>query len=66
MGGEMKCKLDIFRSFPDGQYLWIKAVESLEEAKSQMISLAQREPGDYFIFDTRTGCRYRQEFATSP
>jgi hypothetical protein len=60
----MKCILDIFRSYPDGQYLWIKAVENLEEAESQVISLAQREPGDYFIFDTRTGYRYRQGFAS--
>jgi hypothetical protein len=60
----MKCKLDIFRSYPDGQCLWIKAVESIEEAKSQVISLAQSEPGNYFIFDTNTGCRYCHGFAT--
>lgn len=53
----MKYKLDIFRSLPDGQYLWIKAVEGLEEAKFQLLSLAQREPGEYFVFDTSSGCR---------
>jgi hypothetical protein len=61
----MKYKLDIFRSLPDGQYLWIKAVEGLEEANSQLFSLMQREPGDYFIFDTNRGCRVNSALATS-
>lgn len=60
----MKYKLDIFRSLPDGQYSWIKAVGSLEEAKSQLLSLAQREPGDYFIFDTSCGRRITATLAT--
>jgi hypothetical protein len=54
----MKYKVEIFRSLPDGQFLWIKTVEGLEEAKSQLHSIAQPEPGDYFIFDTSTGSRY--------
>ena len=53
----MNYKLDIFRSLPDGQLLWIKAVEGVEEAKSQLRKLAERDPGDYFIYDTRLGCR---------
>ena len=63
-GGGMKYKLEIFRSLPDGQYLWIKTVEGLEEAKSQLRSIAQREPGDYFIFDTSTGSRYGSAVAS--
>lgn len=61
----MHYKLDIFRSLPDGQYLWIKSVEGLEEAKSQLRRLTQIEPGDYFIFDTNNGCRIHATFAAS-
>ena len=60
----MKHKLDIFRSLPDGQCLWIRAVENLEEAKSQLLNLAQREPGDYFVFDTSCGRRIAAALAT--
>jgi len=60
----MNYKLDIFRSLPDGQCLWIKAVESLEEAKAQLLQLMQREPGEYFIFDPSRGCRVNAALAT--
>ena len=60
----MNYKLDIFRTLSDGQYLWIKAVESLDEAKSQLLSLRQREPGEYFIFDTSRNCRIHAATAT--
>jgi hypothetical protein len=46
--------LDIFRKLPDGQPMWIKAVEGFDEAKRQVFELAKLSPGDYFIFDTRT------------
>jgi hypothetical protein len=46
--------LDIFRKLPDGQPMWIKAVEGLNEANRQVSELAKLSPGDYFIFDTRT------------
>jgi len=49
-------KLDIFRKLPDGQLLWVKAVEGLEEAKSQLSRLATVNPGDYMIYDTQLGC----------
>ena len=62
----MNYKLDIFRSLPDGQYLWIKAVVGLEEANSQLRNLMQREPGDYFIFDTNRGCRVNSALARPP
>jgi hypothetical protein len=58
-------KLDIFRSLPDGQCLWVEAVESLEEAKDQLLNLMRREPGEYFIFDPSRGCRVDAAFATS-
>jgi hypothetical protein len=46
-------KFDIFKKLPDGQPIWIKAVEGLEEAKRQVTQLATTCPGDYFIFNTR-------------
>ena len=52
----MRYKLDIFRKLPNGQLLWVKAVEGLEEAKSQLGRLAQINPGCYLIYDTRLGC----------
>jgi hypothetical protein len=58
-------KLDIFRKLPDGQLLWVKAVEGLEEAKSQLGRLAEVNPGDYMIYDTRLGCTV-QSTAMSP
>jgi len=53
---EMNAKFDIFRKLPDGQPIWVKAVEGLEEAKRQLLEMENRAPGDYFIYDTRYGC----------
>ena len=52
----MDAKFDIFRKLPDGQPLWVKAVDGLEEAKSQLACLAASSPGEYFIFSARNGC----------
>jgi len=35
--------------------VWIKAVEGFDEAKRELSELAELSPGDYFIFNTRTG-----------
>lgn len=51
----MTAKFDIFKKLPDGQPVWIKAVESLEEAKRQLMQIAAHTPGDYFIFNTGNG-----------
>ena len=48
----MGAKFDIFKKLPDGQPIWIKAVEGLEEAKRQVAELAAICPGSYFIFST--------------
>jgi hypothetical protein len=45
--------LDIFRKLPDGQPMWVKAVEGFDEAKRELSELAELSPGDYF--NTRTG-----------
>lgn len=49
----MSVKFDIFRRLPDGQPLWVQAVEGLEEAKLQLTHLVKASPGTYFIFDAR-------------
>jgi hypothetical protein len=46
---------DIFKKLPDGQPIWVKAVEGLEEAKCQLTKMAAVSPGDYFIYNTRQG-----------
>jgi hypothetical protein len=51
----MSAKFDIFMRLPDGHPIWIKAVESLEEARKQLNQLSKRDPGDYFIFNTLNG-----------
>ena len=55
----MDAKFDIFRKLPNGQPLWVKAVEGLEEAKRQLTQMAEMSPGDYFIYNTRNGQRIR-------
>lgn len=56
-GGSVSFKLDIFRKLPDGQLLWVKAVENLDEATAQLRELAQINPGEYFIYDSFRGRR---------
>jgi hypothetical protein len=51
----MNAKFDIFRKLPDGQPIWVMAVEGLEEARRQLLEMAATAPGDYFIYDTRHG-----------
>jgi hypothetical protein len=51
----MTAKFDIFMRLPDGPPIWVKAVESLEEAKHQLLKIAQEAPGEYFIFNARNG-----------
>jgi hypothetical protein len=51
----MKYKLDIFQRFGNGQLFWVKAVEGQEEAHAELRVLQRDNPGEYFIYDTRTG-----------
>jgi hypothetical protein len=51
----MDAKFDIFKKLPDGQPIWVRAVEGLEEARRQLMQMAQAAPGDYFIYNTRNG-----------
>jgi hypothetical protein len=51
----MRAKFDLFMRLPDGQPVWIKAVESLEIARNQLAQMASNSPGEYFIFNTNNG-----------
>jgi hypothetical protein len=51
----MKYKVDIFKKLPDGQMVWVRAVESMDEARVQLKRLEYINPGEYFIYDNRFG-----------
>ena len=51
----MSAKFDIFRRLPDGQPVWITAVESLEDARRQLTQLTESAPAEYFIFNALSG-----------
>ena len=48
--------LDIFK-ISGGSVLWRDAVATLETAKARIRKLALSSPGEYFIFDQKTGQR---------
>jgi hypothetical protein len=47
--------LDIFKTDPDGQVLWLCAVEDFAAAKSCIENLERSSPGEYLILDQITG-----------
>ncbi len=52
----MSPSYDIFERLPDGQPLWVQAVGTLEEARTQIISLGRsrgRSARDFFVYDVR-------------
>jgi hypothetical protein len=51
----MEMKFDIFLRLPDGKPLWVEAVEGYEKAKVHIQKLTQASPGEYFIFNSKTG-----------
>jgi hypothetical protein len=51
----MEPKLDIFLRLPDGKPLWVEAVLGYEKAHLQLEKLIQTTPGDYFLFNAKTG-----------
>jgi len=55
LGGVVSAKFDIFLRQCDGQPIWIKAVETLDEAKRQLRELSKESPGEYFIFNAIHG-----------
>jgi hypothetical protein len=53
--GVLSAKFDIFMRLSDGHPIWVKAVDSLEEAKRQLMELSEKTPGEYFIFHATSG-----------
>jgi len=54
----MSLAYDIFERLPDGHPLWVKAVGTLEEARTQIVALGRsrgRNVGDFFVYDVRRG-----------
>jgi hypothetical protein len=51
----VEIKFDIFLRLPDGKPLWVEAVEGYDKAQVQVQKLVQASPGEYFIFNSRTG-----------
>jgi secreted protein with Ig-like and vWFA domain len=51
----MEQKLDIFLRLPDGKPLWVESVLGYEKAKLKLKKLIQSTPGDYFLFNAKTG-----------
>jgi hypothetical protein len=51
----MKRKVDIFKRLPDGQMVWVRAVDGMDEARVQLKRLEYINPGEYFIYDNRFG-----------
>lgn len=51
----MTGKFDIFKKLPDGQPMWVRAVEGLTEAKAHLVALTKSEPGEYFLYNSPSG-----------
>jgi hypothetical protein len=46
----MNYKFDIFKRLPNGNTLWITAIDDLREAEKRMSRLALISSGEYFIY----------------
>jgi hypothetical protein len=46
---------DIFRVVQNGHAIWVEPSNSLEEAKARVQELAAAVPGEYLIFNQKTG-----------
>jgi hypothetical protein len=46
---------DIFRRGAAGDHIWVEAARDLESAKSRIIELSAERPGQYVVFNQRSG-----------
>jgi pyridoxine/pyridoxamine 5'-phosphate oxidase len=46
--------LDILKRQNDGGFVWIEAASDVRVAEERISQLADKEPGEYFVFDQRT------------
>jgi hypothetical protein len=52
----MSLAYDIFERLPDGQPLWVQAVATLDEARTQIVALGcsrGRSVRDFFVYDVK-------------
>ena len=48
-------QFDIFRK--KGEYVWLEATMTLDDAEARVQELGAAEPGEYLIFNEKTGDR---------
>ena len=46
--------LDILKKQQDGGFVWIEATTDVQLAEERIAELAEKEQGEYFIFDQKT------------
>jgi hypothetical protein len=46
---------DIFRRGAAGDHVWVEAARDLESARSRIIELSAERPGQYVVFNQRSG-----------
>jgi hypothetical protein len=46
---------DIFRRGAAGDHIWVEAAPDVESAKSRIIELSAERPGQYVVFNQRSG-----------
>jgi hypothetical protein len=51
----MDSPFDIFKKEKDGTMVWIAAVGQLHTAAALVAELSEKYPGEYRVFDKRTG-----------
>jgi hypothetical protein len=51
----MDSPFDIFKKEKDGTMIWIAAVGQLHTAAALVAELSEKYPGEYRVFDRRTG-----------
>lgn len=57
----MVANFDIFMRLPDGQPVWIKAVDTLQEAGRELAEFKAQLPAEYFIFNAANGQLLEQD-----
>ena len=48
----MTAQYDIFKKTPNGDFVWVEAVEDITRARKRLIQVAANEPADYRLWDS--------------
>ena len=62
---KMITQFDVFRVRNDGNPIWVLTANTLEEARLQVRSMQEQEPGEYLIVSLQTGRQESVEDAKS-